>query len=372
MTTLSPAQTAAASAFKPDPQIDFSAIQAQHLPALLRGMPKAELHLHIEGTLEPELIFALAARNKVKLPYASVEDLRAAYAFTDLQSFLDIYYAGASVLLQEQDFYDMTLAYLQRAVSDQVLRTEIFFDPQTHTARGVSMETVINGIARACADAQAQWGLSSDLILCFLRHLSEDEALETLHAAMPYRSKFVGVGLDSSELGHPPEKFTEVFSRAREAGLRLVAHAGEEGPPAYIWSALDVLRVERIDHGVQSAADPQLMTRLARERVPLTVCPLSNLKLCVFPDLSQHNLGPLLDAGLCVTVNSDDPAYFGGYVNDNFVQTFEATGLNAHQAWQLAANSFEASWVSPETKRHYVVLLNNYFRQFVARLKEQA
>ncbi|MFT4190231.1 MAG: adenosine deaminase [Comamonas sp.] len=363
MTLASPAPTDLAP-FSPDPQIDFGAIGPDRLPELLRAMPKAELHMHIEGSLEPELIFALAQRNQVALPYASVEALRAAYAFTDLQSFLDIYYAGASVLLHEQDFYDMAMAYLQRAVADNVVRTEIFFDPQTHTARGVPIETVIHGLARASADAQAQWGLSSDLILCFLRHLSQDEALETLRAAMPYRDQFIGVGLDSSEVGHPPEKFAEVFSRAREAGLRLVAHAGEEGPPAYIWSALDVLRVERIDHGVQSAQDAQLMARLARERVPLTVCPLSNLKLCVFPDLSQHNLGRLLDAGLCVMVNSDDPAYFGGYLNENFVQTAQATGLDARQAWQLAANSFEACFVAPEVKRQYVAQLDTCFRQF--------
>ena len=263
-------------------------------------MPKAELHMHIEGSLEPELIFALAQRNKVQLPYDSVEALRAAYAFTDLQSFLDIYYAGASVLLHEQDFYDMAMAYLQRAVADNVVRTEIFFDPQTHTARGVAMETVILGLSRACADAQAKWGLGSDLILCFLRHLSEDDALDTLREATPYRSHFIGVGLDSSEVGHPPEKFSEVFLRARERGLRLVAHAGEEGPPAYIWSALDVLRVERIDHGVQSSRDPALMARLAKERVPLTVCPLSNLKLCVVPDL-----GPVSYTHLTLPTNRE-------------------------------------------------------------------
>jgi len=252
------------------------------------------------------------------------------------------------------------------------VRTEIFFDPQTHTARGVAMETVILGLSRACADAQAKWGLGSDLILCFLRHLSEDDALDTLREATPYRSHFIGVGLDSSEVGHPPEKFSEVFLRARERGLRLVAHAGEEGPPAYIWSALDVLRVERIDHGVQSSRDPALMARLAKERVPLTVCPLSNLKLCVVPDLGQHNLGQLLDAGLCVTVNSDDPAYFGGYVNDNYVQTFAATGLDARQAWQLAANSFEASFVEPEVRQGYVAQLDTYFRQFAESSAAQA
>ena len=298
------------------------AIPVERLPELLRRMPKAELHIHIEGSLEPELIFSLAQRNRIDIPYASVEDLRRAYAFSNLQSFLDIYYAGASVLITEQDFYDMAWAYLEKAAADHVLRTEIFFDPQTHTARGVPMETVINGLHRACTAAAAKLGVSAALILCFLRHLSEDEAFETLEQALPLRDKFIGVGLDSSEVGHPPEKFARVFARCRALGLRLVAHAGEEGPPAYVWAALDVLKVERIDHGVQSAQDGALMARLARERMPLTVCPLSNLKLCVFPDLAQHNLGALLDAGLVATVNSDDPAYFGGYVNDNYLQTF--------------------------------------------------
>jgi adenine deaminase len=248
------------------------------LQDLLRKMPKAELHIHIEGSLEPEMIFNLAQRNRVSLPYASVEDLRKAYAFTNLQSFLDIYYAGASVLLQEQDFYDMAWAYLQKAAADNVIRAEIFFDPQTHTARGVSMDVVIKGLHRACQDAKAM-GVDAELILCFLRHLSEEEAFETLEAALPLRDKFIGVGLDSSEVGHPPEKFARVFKRCKELGFRLVAHAGEEGPPEYIWSALDVLKVERIDHGVQSYKDAALMKRLAQERTPLTVCPLSNQKL---------------------------------------------------------------------------------------------
>ena len=266
-------------------------IPTDRLPALLRAMPKAELHMHIEGSLEPELIFALAQRNGVAIPYASVEELRRAYAFTNLQSFLDIYYAGASVLLKEQDFYDMAWAYLERAAADNVVHTEMFFDPQTHTARGVAMETVIDGLHRACVDAKSKLGVSAALILCFLRHLSEEDAFATLEQALPLRDKFIGVGLDSSELGHPPEKFARVFARCRELGLHLVAHAGEEGPPAYVWSALDVLKVERVDHGVQSAKDPALMERLAQDRIPLTVCPLSNLKLCVFPDLAQHNLG---------------------------------------------------------------------------------
>ncbi|MGV3573140.1 MAG: adenosine deaminase [Ramlibacter sp.] len=336
-------------------------IAPDRLPALLRAMPKAELHIHIEGSLEPELIFALAQRNGVALPYASVEDLRRAYAFTNLQSFLDIYYAGASVLLREQDFHDMAWAYLQRAAADNVLRTEIFFDPQTHTARGVSMQTVIDGLHSACSAAKAQLGVDAELILCFLRHLSEEEAFETLEQALPYRDKFIGVGLDSSEVGHPPEKFARVFARCRELGLHLVAHAGEEGPPAYVWAALDVLKVERIDHGVQSAKDPALMARLAQERIPLTVCPLSNLKLCVFPSLAEHNLRHLLDAGLAATVNSDDPAYFGGYLNENFLQTFAAGGMGAQHAYRLAANSFEGSFAEPARKRAYLDRLDAVF-----------
>jgi len=343
---------------------DPAAIPAERLPELLRSMPKAELHMHIEGSLEPELIFALAQRNGVAIRYASVEELRRAYAFTNLQSFLDIYYAGASVLLTEQDFHDMAWAYLQRAAADHVLRTEMFFDPQTHTARGVAMETVIDGLHRACVDAKAKLGVDAQLILCFLRHLSEEDAFATLEQALPFRDKFIGVGLDSSELGHPPEKFARVFARCRELGLHLVAHAGEEGPPAYVWSALDVLKVERIDHGVQSAKDPALMKRLAVDRIPLTVCPLSNLKLCVFPELSAHNLGALLDAGLVATVNSDDPAYFGGYLNTNFIETFAATGLGAQQAWQLARNSFEGSFADAQAKRGWLGKVDAHFASF--------
>ena len=339
-------------------------IAADRLPDLLRAMPKAELHIHIEGSLEPELIFALARRNGVSIPYASVEELRRAYAFTDLQSFLDIYYAGASVLITEQDFHDMAWAYLERAAADRVARAEMFFDPQTHTERGVAMKTVIDGLHRACADAKSRLGIDAELILCFLRHLSEEDAFATLEQALPFRDRFIGVGLDSSEVGHPPEKFARVFARCRELGLHLVAHAGEEGPPAYVWSALDALKVERIDHGVQSAKDPALMQRLARDRIALTVCPLSNVKLCVFPDLRRHNLRQLLDAGLVATVNSDDPAYFGGYVNQNFVDTFAALGLTARHAWQLAANSFEASFTDAATKRGYADRLDAVFESF--------
>jgi adenine deaminase len=268
------------------------------------------------------------------------------------------------VLLKEQDFFDMAWAYLERAAADNVVHAEIFFDPQTHTARGVSMATVINGLHRACSEAAAKLGVDASLILCFLRHLSEEEALETLEQALPCRDKFIGVGLDSSEVGHPPEKFARVFARCRELGLHLVAHAGEEGPPAYVWTALDLLKVERIDHGVQSVKDAALMQRLKHDRIPLTVCPLSNLKLCVFPKLADHNLGQLLDAGIVATVNSDDPAYFGGYINDNFVQTFAATGLTASHAYQLARNSFEASFVDAATKKRYVSRLDALMAEF--------
>ena len=332
------------------------------LHALLRAMPKAELHIHIEGSLEPELIFALARRNGVALPYASVEALRSAYAFTDLQSFLDIYYAGASVLLKEADFFDMASAYFDRAAADHVVHAELFFDPQTHTDRGVPFEAVIQGLSRACAQAKVRHGISASLILCFLRHLSEDAALATLEQALPWRERFIGVGLDSSERGHPPEKFARVFARARELGLHVVAHAGEEGPPAYIWSALDVLKVQRIDHGVRSLEDPALVQRLAAERVPLTVCPLSNVKLCVFKQMADHNLPALLDAGLCATVNSDDPAYFGGYMNDNFIATFDALPqLGRAQAYALARNSFEAAFAPAAEKARWAKQLDAAF-----------
>jgi adenine deaminase len=334
------------------------------LNALLRAMPKAELHIHIEGSLEPELIFALAARNGVKLAYDSVEALRAAYAFTDLQSFLDIYYAGASVLLKEDDFHDMAWAYFLRAQADNVVHAELFFDPQTHTERGVPMATVIQGLKRACDRAQAELGISASLILCFLRHLSEEAAFETLEAALPYRQHFIGVGLDSSERGHPPEKFARVFARCRELGLHVVAHAGEEGPPEYIWNALDVLKVERIDHGVRCVEDPALVQRLAHSRVPLTVCPLSNVKLCVYGQMAEHAMPALLAAGLCATVNSDDPAYFGGYINDNFIATFEALPqLGAAEAYTLARNSFEASFAPAADKARWVAALDACFRE---------
>lgn len=341
---------------------NLDAIPRDRLPALLQAMPKAELHIHIEGSLEPELIFALAKRNGVSLPYPSVEALRAAYAFTDLQSFLDIYYAGASVLLKEQDFFDMAMAYFHRAKADNVVHAELFFDPQTHTDRGVPFATVIDGLVRACETAQRELGISALLIMCFLRHLSEEAAFETLEQALPHRAKFVGVGLDSGERGNPPEKFARVFARCRELGLHLVAHAGEEGPAAYISTALDVLKVERIDHGVRCVEDPALVKRLAAERVPLTVCPLSNVKLCVYGTMADHNVATLLADGLCVTVNSDDPAYFGGYMNQNFLETFAALPqLGPREAHQLAANSFEASFVDEARKRAWRAELDRVF-----------
>ena len=341
--------------------MNLDTVTPDRVPALLRAMPKAELHLHIEGSLEPELIFRLAQRNGVALPYANVEALRAAYAFTDLQSFLDVYYAGASVLLREDDFFDMGMAYFARAAADHVVHAEIFFDPQTHTARGVAFATVIDGLSRACAQAKAAYGIDASLIMCFLRHLSEEAAFATLEGALPYLDRFIGVGLDSGERGNPPEKFARVFARCGELGLRRVAHAGEEGPPAYIAAALDVLHVERIDHGVRCTEDPALVARLARDRVPLTVCPLSNVKLCVYPDLAHHPLARLLDAGLCATVNSDDPAYFGGYVNRNFVETFAALPLTARDAYTLARNSFEASFAAPAQKAVWIDQLDAAF-----------
>ena len=342
--------------------MNFDAIPRDRLPELLRQAPKAELHIHIEGSLEPELIFKLAQRNGVELAYPSVDALRAAYAITDLQSFLDIYYAGASVLLQEEDFVDMAWAYFERAAADHVVHAELFFDPQTHTARGVDIGVVICGLHQACRRAQSELGISASLILCFLRHLCEDDALNTLEAALPFRELFIGVGLDSSERGHPPEKFARVFARARELGLKLVAHAGEEGPPAYIESALDVLKVQRIDHGVRCVESPALVKRLAAERMPLTVCPLSNIKLCVFKTMAEHSLPALLAAGLCATINSDDPAYFGGYLNDNFIEVFDALPqLGAREAYQLLRNSFEASFVANEAKAEWVKQLDAVF-----------
>ena len=328
------------------------------LHEFIRRLPKAELHLHIEGSLEPEMMFELARRNGVALPYASVEAVCAAYDFSDLQSFLDLYYAGAAVLRTERDFHDLTAAYVRRAVADNVRHAELFFDPQTHTARGVPMADVFAGIAGALREARAEHGFSSRLILCFLRHLSEAEAFATLDAALPLRAEYadlwIGVGLDSGEVGNPPEKFAGVFARARELGFRVVAHAGEEGPPAYVRSALDVLQAERIDHGVRSEEDPALLRRLAETRTPLTMCPLSNLKLRVVKDLREHNLARLLRTGLCVTLNSDDPAYFGGYMNANFIAAADALGLSRDDLVALARNGFLASFVTEAERRPWL------------------
>jgi len=328
--------------------------------------PKAELHIHIEGSLEPELIFALAKRNNVKFAYDSIEALRAAYAFTDLQSFLDIYYAGASVLLTEQDFYDMTMAYVERALADHVAHAEIFFDPQTHTERGVSIETAVAGIEAALAEGEKR-GLSSKLILCFLRHLSEEDALATYESALPlfdkYAHRLIGVGLDSSERGHPPSKFERVFAKARERGLKLVAHAGEEGPPSYVYEALDLLKVDRVDHGVRSIEDAALVARLADARIALTVCPLSNIKLCVFDDMTKHTLKDLLDQGVAVMINSDDPAYFGGYVNANYFAIVDALKLTDHEVYTLLKNSLEASFVTEEERDAMVARLDQHWKQ---------
>jgi adenosine deaminase len=324
----------------------------------VRDVPKAELHLHIEGTLEPELMFELAGRNQVSLPYPDVEAVRRAYVFDDLQSFLDIYYAGCAVLLTEQDFYDLTSAYLRRVAGQGVRHAEIFFDPQTHTDRGVAFETVVTGIHRALEDGLASLGISSRLIMCFLRHLSGEAAMETLEQAVPFVSWITAVGLDSSELGNPPSKFEAVYRRAREMGLLAVAHAGEEGPPEYIWEALDLLGVRRIDHGVRCLEDDDLAARLAAEQVPLTVCPLSNVKLRVFPSLREHNLPQLLDRGLLVTVNSDDPPYFGGYVEDNFRGLVETFGMGQAVIAQLARNSFVASFLDDSAKLRHLAAID--------------
>jgi adenosine deaminase len=320
------------------------------LEELIRRIPKAELHIHIEGSLEPELMFDIARRNSVALRFRSVDELRHAYAFTDLQSFLDIYYEGASVLRTERDFYEMTAAYVRRAVADNVRHAEIFFDPQTHTSRGISFQTVFRGISGALRDGP----ISSKLILCFLRHLSAESAMKTLEAALPFKSGIVAVGLDSSELGNPPSKFASVFSRARSEGLLTVAHAGEEGPPSYIREAIDLLGVSRIDHGVRCLEDPQLVQEIVARKIPLTVCPLSNVKLRVFRTMEDHNLRTLLHRGVRATINSDDPAYFGGYIADNFQAAAEALALTESDIRQLARNSFEASFLSPEEKEMFL------------------
>jgi adenosine deaminase len=326
----------------------------------LQGLPKAELHLHIEGTLEPELMFKIAGRNGIATSHASVEELRAAYEFSNLQEFLDIYYVGAGALQTEQDFTDMTLAYLRRAAADGVRRAEIFFDPQTHTDRGVPFPVFMTGMQEAMRVARRDLDISSDLIMCFLRHLPAEAAMETLEASLPFRDAFIGVGLDSSEVGFPPELFVDVFARARSEGLRLVAHAGEEGPPEYVWQALDMLHAERIDHGVRSLEDPQLVERLVDDQTPLTVCPFSNVRLGGFDRLEDHTLPKMLDLGLSVSVNSDDPAYFGGYVGDNYVATQAALDLSVAQMVGIARNSLQATFLPAAEKAALLGELEEY------------
>jgi len=330
------------------------------MEAFIRRIPKAELHLHIEGTLEPEMMFELARKHRLALPYASVDQLRQAYSFSNLQSFLDIYYQGADVLRDEDDFHALTSAYVRRAHADGVVHAEIFFDPQAHTARGVPFATVIGGIHSALEEARRALGITHRLILCFLRHLSAQDAMSTLEQALPHVCAITAVGLDSSEAGHPPSKFAEVFARARSEGLLTVAHAGEEGPPEYVSEALDLLQVKRVDHGVRSAEDPALLARLVRDRVPLTVCPLSNVRLRVFDRMEDHNLKRLLRQGLCVTVNSDDPAYFGGYVAENYLAAFRALVLSRADIVQLASNSFEASFLPQAEKEGWLAQVRRF------------
>ncbi len=327
--------------------------------AFIDALPKAELHLHIEGSLEPEMLFALAKRNNVAIPFASVEEVRAAYDFSNLQDFLDIYYQGMGVLQTEQDFFDLTFAYLQRANADNVRHVEIFFDPQGHTERGVSFDTAIGGILRALDAGQQQFGISYGLIMCFLRHLDEDAAFATLHHAEPWLDRIMGVGLDSSEVGHPPSKFARVFAAAKAKGLKLVAHAGEEGPPAYVWEALDLLHVDRIDHGNRALEDAALVQRIVADGQTLTVCPLSNLKLCVIYDIADSPVKRMLDLGIRATVNSDDPAYFGGYVNANFKTIAEALDLSREQLVQLAENSFTGSFLSEADQARHLAAIRN-------------
>lgn len=329
----------------------------------INGLPKVELHLHIEGSLEPELMFELATRNQVSIPFESPEAVRAAYQFTNLQSFLDIYYQGANVLIHEQDFYDLTWAYMLRCKQDNVIHTEIFFDPQTHTERGIPFDTVINGISRALNQAKKELGISSQIIMCFLRHLDETSAFKTLEEALPFKDKIVGVGLDSSEQGNPPEKFERVFKAALQAGFKTVAHAGEEGPAQNIYDAIEMLGVSRVDHGVRCIEDETLVSQLAESRMPLTVCPLSNIKLKVFKTMAEHNITDLLDKGLCVTINSDDPAYFGGYMTDNFLAVAQAHPLSNSQLAQFTLNAIEASFISDEDKANYCRRVENYLSQ---------
>ena len=341
----------------------MSRLKNQELPMLakfIERLPKAELHIHIEGSLEPELMFELAGRNGLTLPFKSVDEVRRAYEFVDLQSFLQIYYQGVRLLVDERDFYDLTWAYLRKAHSQNVRHSEMFFDPQAHTRRRIPFDTVIRGIHQAMLDAKQQFGISSKLIMCLLRDLSEEAAMVTLEQALPFKHWIVAVGLDSAEVGHPPEKFRKVFDKAREEGFLTVAHAGEEGPPEYIWQALDRLKVSRIDHGVRCMEDPNLTARLAADGIPLTVCPLSNVKLRVFESVEQHNLKQLLDRGLCVTINSDDPAYFGGYLTENFLAVQKALRLDRADIYRLARNSFQAAFLRPDEKQSFLHELDNH------------
>ena len=326
----------------------------------LNGLPKIELHLHIEGTLEPELLFKLAKRNSIQLPFNSVNEVKKAYQFSNLQDFLDIYYQGAEVLLHKQDFYDLTWAYLLMCKQQNVMHVEPFFDPQTHTVRGVPFETIVSGIAEALADGKAKLGITSRLIMCFLRHLSEESAIETLKSSEQFTDVIYGVGLDSAEMGNPPEKFINVFSKAKGMGYKLVAHAGEEGPASYIWSSLDVLNVQRIDHGIRAIDDPDLMLRLIESQIPLTICPLSNVKLRVFDTMASHTILDMLDLGVCVTVNSDDPSYFGGYMTENFLALYDSLELSRDQAIRLINNSIDASFAEGSRKKELSNLLQTY------------
>lgn len=321
----------------------------------IKRLPKAELHLHIEGSLEPELMFKLAKKNTIQIPYNTIEDVRTAYNFTNLQSFLNIYYAGANVLISKQDFYDLTWAYILKCIEDNIIHTEIFFDPQSHTSRGISFETVITGIKEALDDAKEKYGITSCIIMCFLRHLSQEDALETLNQALSFKADIIGVGLDSSELGNPPSKFEEVFKKAKEQGFKLVAHAGEEADVSYIYEALDLLDIQRIDHGVQSIKSAELMKRLKEEQIPLTVCPNSNIELKVFKNYKEHNIKKLLDYGLNVTVNSDDPAYFKGYLNQNFINLYENLELTKEDIIALVKNSFNSSFIDEKLKKEYIL-----------------
>jgi len=328
----------------------------------IEGIPKAELHLHIEGTFEPDLMFEIARRNNISINYKSVDELKKAYNFNNLQEFLDIYYAGASVLIYEQDFYDLTWAYLTKVHEQNLVHTEIFFDPQTHTDRGISFDTVIQGIHSALEDAKEKLGISSQLIMCFLRHLDEVAAFDTLEQALPYKEWIAGVGLDSSEMGHPPSKFENVFSKALDEGFITVAHAGEEGPAAYVWEAINLLKISRIDHGNRSLEDDQLITHIVEKQIPLTVCPLSNLELKVVDDLKDHPMLQLMEAGLMVTINSDDPAYFGGYLNENYIQIAAALNLSKKQITELAKNSFKASFLSDVEKEKLINQVEDYYQ----------